>query len=54
MKAAERRFWEVTDRGVNFDYVEPELHPGLETFFELVGAGAGPTGNASGRSPSRS
>lgn len=32
--SAERRFWEITDRGVNFDFVEPELRPSLERFFE--------------------
>lgn len=27
-------FWEITDRGVNFDYIEPERRPYLEAFFE--------------------
>lgn len=31
-------FWEITDRGVNFDYLEPELRPHLLTFFgPLIG-----------------
>lgn len=30
----ERKFWEITDRGHNFDYIEPELRPHLEAFFE--------------------
>jgi predicted membrane protein DUF2254 len=34
LNAAEPRFWEITDRGVNFDYVEPELKPRIEAFFE--------------------
>lgn len=30
----ERKFWEITDRGHNFDYVEDELRPYIEEFFE--------------------
>lgn len=31
-------FWEITDRGVNFDYIEPERRPYLHTFFKpLIG-----------------
>lgn len=30
----ERKFWEITDRGHNFDYVGDELRPHLMTFFE--------------------
>lgn len=38
--AAERHFWEVTDRGVNFDFLEPELRPAFDRFFEdLLGLG---------------
>jgi hypothetical protein len=31
--AADRTFWEITDRGVNFDFLEPELRPYLDRFF---------------------
>ncbi len=30
----ERKFWEVTDRGFNFDFVEPDLQPFLAQFFD--------------------
>ena len=30
----ERKFWEVTDRGFNFDYVEPERRPFIHAFYE--------------------
>lgn len=30
----ERKFWEITDRGFNFDYVPPESHPYIHQFFE--------------------
>ncbi len=30
----EKKFWEITDRGMNFDYVEPELRPFVSKFFE--------------------
>lgn len=33
---AQRRFWEITDRGVNFDFVEPELRDPLNRFFATV------------------
>lgn len=36
MRSAERQFWEVTDRGVNFDYLEPELRPALDEFFDQL------------------
>jgi hypothetical protein len=29
-----RDFWEISDRGVNFDYLEPERRAALDTFFE--------------------
>ncbi len=29
----ERKFWEVTDRGFNFDYVEPALRSHIDDFF---------------------
>lgn len=34
--AAERAFWEITDRGVNFDYLEPELRPHLDEYFDGI------------------
>ena len=34
LSVQERRFWEITDRGFNFDYVEPELRPEIQAFFE--------------------
>jgi hypothetical protein len=33
---AERAFWEITDRGINFDYLEPELHLHLDVFFGSI------------------
>lgn len=30
----DRKFWEITDRGMNFDYVAPELRPQIRRFFE--------------------
>ncbi len=30
----ERKFWEITDRGHNFDYVAPEMRPHFTAFFE--------------------
>jgi hypothetical protein len=44
----ERRFWEVTERGFNFDYVEPEMRPFIVEFFEplidaQIQAGGGST-----------
>jgi len=29
----ERKFWEITDRGFNFDYVAPAMRPHIEEFF---------------------
>jgi hypothetical protein len=34
--AAERAFWEITDRGVNFDFLEPDLTGHLDFFFDHV------------------
>lgn len=34
--ASNPRFWEMTDRGENFDYIEPENRPLLDEFFRLV------------------
>lgn len=31
---AQRQFWEVTDRGVNFDYVEEEFREPLQRYFD--------------------
>jgi hypothetical protein len=37
----EHKFWEVTDRGFNFDYVEDEMRPMIVAFFDpLLGAKA--------------
>ncbi len=33
---AERNFWEITDRGTNFDYLEPEYRLGFHQFFERL------------------
>ena len=33
IQKAERNFWEITDRGTNFDYLEPEYRAGFHTFF---------------------
>lgn len=33
---ARRNFWEITDRGINFDYLKAELRPALEEFFETL------------------
>jgi hypothetical protein len=30
LNTEERRFWEITDRAIDFDYVEPELRPYIE------------------------
>jgi hypothetical protein len=32
-----REFWEISDRGVNFDYLEPEQRAALERFFAWFG-----------------
>jgi hypothetical protein len=32
-----REFWEISDRGVNFDYLEPEQREALERFFGWFG-----------------
>ncbi len=35
-----RDFWEISDRGINFDYLEPERKAMLETFFSWFGGRA--------------
>jgi hypothetical protein len=41
LAVTERKFWEITDRGFNFDYVEPALRPHVSAFFApLVVEGA--------------
>lgn len=35
----ERKFWEITDRGHNFDYVSGQLRPRVEEFFEPMLSG---------------
>ena len=32
----EREFWEVTDRGINFDYLEPERKERLDELFARI------------------
>ncbi len=35
----DRKFWEITDRGFNFDFLEPENHASINEFFEpMIGA----------------
>jgi hypothetical protein len=34
--AAERAFWEITDRGVNFDFLENELRTHLDDYFDNI------------------
>jgi hypothetical protein len=34
LAVSERKFWEITDRGMNFDWVAPELRPQIRRFFE--------------------
>lgn len=34
LAVTERKFWEITDRGHNFDYVGDELRPYVEEFFD--------------------
>lgn len=34
LSVSERKFWEVTDRGINFDYVDPARHGFIKDFFE--------------------
>lgn len=34
LAVTERKFWEITDRGINFDYIEPERHQYVRAFFE--------------------
>lgn len=32
----DRKFWEITDRGLNFDYVDDALRPWIHTFFAPI------------------
>lgn len=34
LSVQDRKFWEITDRGINFDYIEPELRPHILRFFQ--------------------
>jgi hypothetical protein len=34
------KYWEVTDRRVNLDYVPPDQRAMVEEFFAMVGEGA--------------
>ena len=33
LAVTDKYFWEIVDRGVNFDYLEPERKQALEQFF---------------------
>ncbi|TNE84755.1 MAG: DUF2254 domain-containing protein [Deltaproteobacteria bacterium] len=33
LEVAEAEYWEVSDRGIHFDYLDPELRPYLDDFF---------------------
>ena len=41
-----KEFWEISDRGVNFDYLEPERRATLETFFGWFDGLGEPAGDA--------
>ena len=47
----EPRFWEVTDRVVNFDYLEPGPRGRLSSFLDLVATEASMLSDGRGRSP---
>ena len=34
LTVSDQKFWEITDRGINFDYVPPERHLYIRAFFE--------------------
>lgn len=36
LNVKDRKFWEITDRGLNFDYVDDELRPWIDTFFAPI------------------
>jgi len=39
----DRKFWEITDRGLNFDYVDDDLRPWISKFFQpLIKTGTPP------------
>jgi len=40
----EPEFWEITDRGVNFDYLDPALRPPLRAFLQQLPVFSNPTG----------
>ncbi len=43
-----KEFWEISDRGVNFDYLEPERRRKLDVFFGWFGEQAGAKDSARG------
>lgn len=43
-----REFWEISDRGVNFDYLDPERRAALERFFEWFPEAGGPQADPEG------
>ncbi len=38
LSVTEPEFWEITDRGVNFDYLDPALRPPLREFLKQLPA----------------
>ena len=34
LAVTDRKFWEITDRGFNFDFVEPEMRKYVHEFFD--------------------
>jgi hypothetical protein len=36
LNVKDRKFWEITDRGLNFDYVDDGLRPWIDTFFAPI------------------
>ncbi len=38
LSVTEPEFGEITDRGVNFDYLDPDLRPPLREFFKQLPA----------------
>jgi Predicted membrane protein (DUF2254) len=41
LSAQDRVFWELNDRGINFDYVEPQRRARVAEFFDRLHAGTG-------------
>ena len=36
LSVTELGFWEITDRGVNFDYIQPDLRPHLRELLDQL------------------